>query len=284
MAKDGCQINLDLGLTSDGNGGKILSGEIIDDFRACCTFLHIIFECDEKCVFGADNGYYFTYSGMDWVPCSLNETRTVNKTWHYDLCCYPVHMFDVISKPVKNTQELARSMKLNLSSLSPSLPIICPTINQHAGNFIQDARLHSLEKNYVEGRIGDACFIYFRSQELLSMKWRTIVSQTATVMEFPESLSGSNLITYMDDQFENVLTTAHGAIPWSQNDYLVKLLGTSFKIETAVPALFLNVYTMSFKDIPEFDTGLPFLCIYSKWDIVNPNAYTHVFANIQYME
>ena len=59
------------------------------------------------------------------------------------------------------------------------------------------------------------------------------------------------------------------------------MIGRKFTIETAVPASFLNVYTMKFEDIPEFDTDVSYLCAYSQINVMKANSYIHQFAEIK---
>ncbi len=274
----GCQVNLDNGQ------GKILEGYVIDDIRAISSYLVITFEVPVKLLFGADNHYYFTFLKIDWVPVSFDECTGLNHTWHYSIRALPKPVFEYITKPCKDTSELARALKLNLSDLSESLPLPCPIINQYAGNIIQANRLYSLEKAYNERHLNKAAYIYLNSKELYSATWRSLTSQTAVTLTFPEGTEGTNLITYQDYQFDNIFSTAHGPAVWKQQDYISKMLGTQFKVDTTMPAICLNVYTIKSEEIPEFDTGLSFLCVYSKRDIMKVNAFTHCFTNINYME
>ena len=273
----GCQINLDNG------EGRILDGYVIDDIFAISSYLAITFECKDKLLFGADNGYYFTYMKIDWVPLTLNECTGLNGTWHYDLTCVPSCVFELLKKPAKNTGELASALKLNLSSVSSSLELPCSIVNQYAGNVILDSRLFSFEQAYNDRDFSNAIYIYVSSKELFSTTWKSLTSQTALTLTFPKGTEGSNLVTYQDYQFDSIYTTASGAQVWKQKDYIGKLLGTQFKVETTIPAVCFNVYTIKLEDIPEFDTGLPFLCTYSKRNIMETNAFIHYFTNIKYM-
>lgn len=278
MAK-GRQINLDLG------EGQILKGFIIDDFFACSTFLDIIFECAGKCTFEESPDYYFTYYEIDWVPMSVSESTGSNGTWHYELSACPKSLYTLISKPITNTQELARALRLDLSRQSSSLKVPCPIINQYAGNFIQDSRLYSLEQAKVKkpDDFSEAVYIYAGTKELISRTWRSIVTQKATNMEFDPLLLGSDKIMFQNDQIETAFSSAHGAKVWNQKDFLSKMIGKKFTIQTAIPASFMSVYTMKFENIPEFDSGLSYLCAYSRIDVLKTNAYVHSFANIKYM-
>lgn len=276
MAK-GRQINLD-----DGEG-SILDGYIVDDIYAPCSYLDIIFESEKKLLFGADTDYYFTYLEIDWVPSGFSETKGNQGLWHYEMTCYPRCMLFVIDKPVRNTIELARSLRLTLSPLGINRDIPCPVIGQHAGNFIQDNRLYSLEQAYLKCRLGEATYIYVGTKTLYSASWKTMCSRTALTFEFPKNTEGTNLLTYQDYQFDSVFSTANGPVPWKQKDFIGKMIGTQFKLETTLPAFFLNVYTIKVENIPEFDTGLPFLCTYSKRSITKVDAFTHYFSNIKYI-
>ena len=276
MAK-GKQINLDLG------EGQILQGYITDDLFSCCTFLDITFECSEKLTFEPSIEYYLTYYEVDWIATGINESTGVNNNWHYELTCCPKSVFTLITKPINNTQELARAMRLDLTKNSSSLKVPCPVINQHAGNFIQDSRFFSLEQAKVKdpNNLGEAVYMYVGTKELLSVSWRNLITQTATTMEFVPELAGSNKIIYQNDEVETVFATAHGPKVWNQKDYLGKMIGKKFAIETAVPASFLSVYTMKFEDIPEFDTGVSYLCAYSQIDVMKGNSFIHQFVNIK---
>ena len=273
----GCQINLDNG------EGKILEGFVTDDIRAPSSFLEIVFECPDKLIFGADPDYYFTYLSIDWVPVTLDEGTGANNTWHYDLGCYPRCIFTKITKPAKNTQELARALGLKLSELSDSLEVPCPIINQYAGNVIQMNRLYSLEKAYNERDFGKAVYTYVNSKEMYSATWKSMTSQVAVSLTLPKNTDGQTNIQYQDYQFYSLFNSAYGAIPWKQNDYLARMMGTQFKMDTTVPAVFLNVYTIKSEKIPDFDTGLPFLCVYSRRNLLDVNAFTHYFSNIKYI-
>ena len=276
MAK-GRQINLDNG------EGSILDGYVVDDIYAPSSFLNITFESQDKLLFGADSDYYFTYLEMDWVPISFSENKGNQGLWHYEMECYPRSLLLLVDKPVRNTIELARFLRLTLSPLSITKDIPCPVINQYAGNFIQDNRLYSLEQAANKKNLGSALYMYAGTKRLYSTTWKAMCSQTTLSFEFPENTQGTNLITYQDYQFDSLFSTANGPVPWKQKDFIGKMIGTQFKLETTLPAFFLNVYTIKIKEIPEFDTGLPFLCIYSKRSITKVDAFTHCFANIKYV-
>lgn len=272
---EGRQINLDLG------EGQILQGTITDDFFSCCTFLDIIFECSGKLDFQPNINHYLTYYEVDWIAMNVSESTGSNGNWHYELGCCPKMVFAVISKPITNTQELARAMRLDLTRKSSSLKIPCPMINQFAGNFIQDSRFYSFEQAKVKDNLGEAIYLYAGTKELLSISWRNLITQTATTMEFSPDLAGSNLVSFLDDQVEIVFSSAHDPKIWSQKDFIGKMIGRKFTIETAVPASFLNVYTMKFEDIPEFDTDVSYLCAYSQINVMKANSYIHQFAEIK---
>lgn len=277
MSKKGRQINLDNG------EGNVLDGFIVDDVCSPCSWLDITFETSEKLLFGADADYYFTYVDIDWVPFSFTETVSVNKTWHYEMSCYPKAVFALIEKPLKNTIELARVLGLNLAPTSLNLELCCPTIHEFAGNFVQDNRHFSFEKNFIRDKLGDTTYMYVGGKQLYSSTWKSMCSKQALSLEFPKETAGSNLISYQDYQFNSVFHTVHEPIAWKQNDFIEKMIGVQFKIETTIPAFFLNVYTIKIEDIPEFDTGLPFLCTYSKRSITEVNAFVHCFSNIKYI-
>ncbi len=274
----GCQINLDNG------EGTILSGYVEDSIRAVSSFLYIKFETPKKCIFGADFEYYFTFMNIDWVPLTTDESTGSNKTWHYELTCCPKPIFTLITKPSKNTQELARNMKVNLSSLSTNLDIPCPIINQYAGNVLQMNRLYSLEQAYNKRNLGEAVYTYINSSEMYATTWKSMTSQTAITLTFPNITKGQNLITYQDYQFESIYKYANGPEVWKQDDFIGKMIGPQFKIDTGAPAIFLNVYTIKQEDIPQFDTGLPYLCTYSKRDLMKKDAFINCFSCIKYME
>lgn len=274
----GRQINL------DENVRGILKANITNDFYACSPFLYVVFESQDKLVFGPSTEYYLTYYHIDWVPASFLENKTTNKTWHYEMTCLPRTLFTYITKPISNTGNLARALRLNLSQDSSSLPVPCPVINQFAGNLIQDFRFHSLEKSYVEkGHFGEASFIYVGTSEILSVTWKSLVDQTAKVFEIAQETVGANQIDFQDDQITSVFNSPHGAAVCNQTDFLYKMLGPKFTLHTPNPASFLSAYTMKFEDIPELDTGLSYLCIYSQKDCLKPNSYVHTFANIKYV-
>lgn len=276
MAK-GRQINLDEG------EGQIGQAFLTDDFFACSSFLEIVFECDKKCSFGPDVGYYFTYQGIDWIPYSFSESTGANMNWHYEMSCCPKCLYMVINEPITSTQKLARSLRLNLTNESSDLEIPCPIINQFAGNFIQDSRFYSFEKNMVRKRLDDAVYIYAGTDKLLSIKWHNLLHQTATTMKFEEqSIPGGDKIVFQNDSVENCFCLTHQPVAWNQRDYLAKFMGPKFTIHTAAAAEFLRVYTMKFEEIPEFDTGLPYLCIYSRKNLLEANAFVHCFANIDF--
>ncbi len=274
----GCQINLDNG------EGRIIDGYVEDDIHACSSYLDITFESPNKLLFGADNEYYFTFLKIDWVPLSTDERTGTNGTWQYNLRCLPKCVFTMITKPITNTQELGRALGLNLSTISSSLDIPCPIINQYAGNVIQSNRFYSLEMAYNDRDFKKAAYIYVSSKSIYSATWKDMTSQTAVTLTFPEGTEGINLITYQDYQFDSVFANAYGPQVWKQYDYLGRMMGTQFKVETTVPAVFLNVYTIKSEEIPEFDTGLPFLCTYSRRNLMEVNAFVHCFTNIKYME
>ena len=276
MAK-GKQINLDYGQ------GQILYGTLTDDFFSLCTFLEIIFECSEKLDFPPTLENYFTYYEVDWTPITVQESTGSNKTWHYELSCYPKSVLTYITKPITNTQELARTLRLDLSKRSASLDLPCPVINQYAGNFIRDHRLYSLEQAKVKNpdNLGEAVYMYVGTKEMLSITWRNLVKQKAETMEFPELTAGANKPTFINDQAETIFSTAHAPRVWQQKDYLGKMIGRKFTIETSEPASFLSVYTMKFEDIPEFDTDTSYLCVYSYKDVMKGNSFIHQFAEIK---
>lgn len=273
----GCQINLDNG------EGRILDGYVVDDIYAVSSYLVISFESPNKLLFGADPNYYFRFLNIDWCGMSFSEKTGTNKTWHYDMRCCPRNVFFYVTKPSNNTWELARALGLNLSDLSTSIKLPCPIINQYAGKVILANRLYSLEMAYNNRNLNEATYIYVNSKEMYSATWKSMTSQTALPISFPKGFEGGNLITYQDYQFDSIFSCANGAEVWKQDDFIGKMIGTQFRIDTTVPAVFLNVYTIKSEEIPEFDTGLPFLCVYSKRKLNEINAYTHYFANIKYM-
>jgi len=273
----GCQINLDNG------EGHIISGFVEDSIHAVSSYLEITFESSYKLLFGASTDYYFTFLNLDWVPLSTDERAGIELQWQYELRCLPRCVFMLITKPSKNTQELARALGLNLTKISSNVELPCPIINQYAGNVIQENRKYSLEKAYNERDLGKANYIYVNSRNMYSTSWKNMASQTAVTLTFSKGTEGTNLVTYQDYQFDDIFSNGYCAKVWTQWDYLGRMMGTQFKIETTVPAVFLNVYTIKLEEIPEFDTGLPFLCVYSKRDIMNINAFTHCFANIKFM-
>lgn len=273
----GQQINLDVGQA------RILEGYIEDDIFAISSYLHIKFESPVKLLLGADNKYYFTYMGIDWVPMTLDECRGIQDPWQYEVNCCPKCIYTYIQKPYSNTAELARNMGLKLNGVSANLKLPCPIINQYAANIVQDNRFYSLEKGMVEGNIGKGIYIYVNSNEMYSNTWRNMISQTATTFEFPKGTEGQHLVTYEDYQFYNLFAAANGPDVWRQNDYIRRMIGPQFKIETTLAAAPFNVYTIKLEDTPEFDTGLPFLCIYSRKDINEFSGFTHYFAAINYV-
>ncbi len=277
MAK-GRQINLDLG------EGQILKGFITDDFFSCCSFLDIIFESPDKLTFDASPDYYLTYFEVDWVPMTFSESTGSNKNWHYELGCCPKNIYTYITKPITNTQELARTLRLDLNKRSSSLKIPCPVINQFAGNFIQDSRFFSFEQTKANNgnNFDEAVFIYAGTKELLSCTWRNLINQKASTLEINPILTGSDRISFQNDIIQNSFATAHGPKVWTQQDYIQKIIGKKFTIRSATPAKFLSVYTMKFENIPEFDTGLTYLCAYSRIDVTQGNSFVHSFANINY--
>jgi len=280
---EGKQINLD-DLNSDNNDATFIKAIITNDFYACSPFLEIVFECSHKLLFGPSTEYYFTYYGIDWMPMSFSESYTANKTWHYEMTASPRMIFAYITKPIANTRELAMALRLNLSQDSSSLKIPIPIVNQFTGNVVQDFRYHSLLQSYQQkGHFGEAVFIYIGTKEILSVTWKSLVSQTATVFEIDPVTTGTNLIEFQDDQVTALFATPNPPGISNQTDILFKMLGPKFTIHTPNPVSFLSSYSMKFSDIPEFDTGLPYLCIYTQKDCLKPNSYVHTFANIKYV-
>lgn len=273
----GQQINLDNGQA------RIVEGYVEDSIYSICSYLVIKFVSPAKLLFGADNAYYFTYMGIDWVPMTLDESKGIQEAWQYEVTCCPKSVFTYITKPVSNTIELARNMNLNLSEVSSNLKVPCPIINEYAADVIQENRLYTFEQACVGGDVGDAIYIYVNSVNMYSNTWRNMISQTAISLTFPKGTEGDNLITYEDYQFHGLFAAANGARVWKQNDYLTRLMGPQFKVQTSIPAAPFNVYTIKSEEIPEFDTGLSYLCIYSRKDIMDVTGFTHYFAAIKYI-
>ena len=274
----GLQINLDKG------EGQIQSGKLIDDIRLPCAQFEVKFDCKDKLTFTIDNSCYITYRGFDWIPIMKHEFYTSQNTWHYELICHPKNAFQLISKPVQNTLILARSMNLQLTLQSTSLPIDCPVIDFYSSMLIQEFRRQSFNKAYLKGKMGDAYFIYFDTNAMMSVTWKQLVNQASKTLECYKFMQGQNIVDFVDDRIYNYATSSYGAKPWHVEDYLCRMLGQKITICGAEPAAFANMYTMRFTNTSEADKDVSFLCVRVEQDITQGAGFKNTFAEIKYVE
>lgn len=273
----GRQINLDNGT------GQIEKGIITDDIRLPCCELSITFDSPNKLTFSNDNQCYFTYKEMDWIPVILNEGFTNHNTWHYNIIAHPKQAFQLITKPTINTMSLARSMNLNLTQESVSLPLRCPIINYYSAPLIQEYRRQYFNIAYNNGRMGDAYFIYFDSQNMYSVTWKQLVSQKALSLENYEIVQGQNIVTFIDDQINEYFDSNYGANVLTQKDYFKRILGKKIKICTTTPGYFARMYTIRFTDTDALDQESSFLCVRSECNINEGAGFINTFAEVNYI-
>lgn len=273
----GCQINLDLG------SGRVETCTLIDDIRFPCTEINISIESPDKLNFTTDYQCYFTYCKMNWCPATYTESKTQNKTWHYDIIAYPQPFFKVIDKPATNTRMLASAMGISLLESSKSLDIKVPVIGLNASELINKYREYSFNENYLKGDMGNSMFIYFNSKNMLSTTLKTIVSQTALTLEDEPSLQGTNIVKHIDDQVYCNLISRIGCEPWKGSDFIRRILGEKFEITTSSPAYFAHMYTIKFEDTSEFDSSKPYLCIRSEYNTNDGMGYKNTFAEVKYV-
>lgn len=273
----GEQINLDKG------EGQIFAGKIEDDIRMPCCKLRIVFECRDKLTFTPDNQCYFTYKNYEWIPIMVNEGLSPQNTWHYELTCFPRQAFQLITKPAENTAMLARAMNMSLTSGSSSLELPCPVINYYSAILVQEIRRQSFNRAYLNGRMGDAYFIYFDSANMYSVTWKQLVNQKAKSLENYDIVQGQNTVSFIDERIESYFSSAMGSQYWKQKDYLNKIFGRKIQIQTTTPAYFAKMYTIRFTDTDALDQKDSFLCIRSEMDITEPDGFVNTFAEINYI-
>ena len=278
VKKAGEQINLDNG------EGQIFAGKIADDIRLPCCELRIVFECPNKLTFTTDNQCYFTYKAYEWLPIVVKENLSPQNTWHYELTCLPRQAFQLITRPAENTAVLARAMNLQLTFQSSSLPIPCPVINYYSALLIQEQRRQSFNRAYLKGKMGDAYFIYFDSNSMYSVTWKQLVNQKAKSLENYEIVQGQNTVSFINEEIKSYFSSAVGAEPWKQPDYLNKMLGKKIQIRTTTPTYFANMYTIKFTDTDALDQEKSFLCVRSEMDITEPDGFINTFAEVNYIK
>lgn len=273
----GKQINLDEG------EGQVQEGRISDDIRLPCCALTIKFDCDNKLNFSNDNQCYFTYKDYDWIPIVNNETFTSHNTWHYEIIAHPKQCFQYITKPAENTMMLARAMNLQLTEESSSLELRCPIINYYSAPLIQEYRRQYLNLAYINGKMGDAYFIYFDSKNMYSVTWRQLVNQKALSLQDYSFMQGQNVVSFIDDQIQEYFQSNFGAKYLTQVDYLKRMFGKKIQIRTATPGYFARMYTIKFTDNDALDQTESFLCVRTEQDINEGAGFINTFAQVNYI-
>lgn len=271
----GCEINLDEGQ------GEVLRAVLIDDILGVCSSVEIEFYSQNKLTFDNSKTHYFTYDGIDWIPASISETAGTNGGWTYIAMAYPRQIHIPIFKPCLTTADLAASMGLKLSPDSQILKIKCPIINIYSGNLIQEIRKQSFDDAYINRNFGDAYFIYISSKYLYSTTWKTMVASQALELTDPlPILKGQNTVRHIQDRVLTDFRTAVNPEPWSQNDYLYKMMIDKFEIKSSAPSIFSKMYTMKFTDSSELDMNDKYMCVHSEYDATNTDGATCSFAKI----
>lgn len=276
LEKSGLQINLDLG----ENNACIVFGVIKEDICMPCTELSIVFECDKKLVFTNDSQCYIRYKGIDWVGCVTKTSYTVNMTWHYECTLHPKSASELIKKPTKNTQDLAIAMKLKLLQDSYSLPIKFPVKNYYGFEIVKEYRFQSIKMAYANKNMGDAQILYFDSINLMSNTIKQIITKDAfSFIKNPET----DVVEYIEDEMNIKYTTSVGAKHWTHHDYLTKMFGSKFEIDTPKALHFLGMYTMPSDIVPSMDSNKKYLCIYHELDVVNGATMKYILAEVKYV-
>ena len=275
---EGEQINLDKA------EGVILEAYIENTILASCPFLHIVFESDYRLAFTPTPEYYLTYLTAKWVPAEMNESTGTSKRWHYELECNPTSVYEWVTEPIEKASDLARAMNIELAEGSDDLEFPIVLKNQLAGNLLNDLQFYMFEESYKTQSLGDVPILYAGSETLTCIKLSSIMSAQSLQLKFSGETTGANLITRQDSELLYAATCARNAKPWKGHDYIRRILGMQFKVETGVPATFLQPYTIKLDDRSDFDTGLTLLCSYSKVDLMEKNAFVHVFSYLKEVE
>lgn len=275
----GCQVNLDI-----DNNATVYEGKLIDDIRCCCTQLNVRFEYVAPLTFGNNSSSYFTCMNLDWVPSNVKESITQNGTYHYEIEAYPLPFFNFLNSATKNTSELASAMNLSMVNGSQSLDIIFPIIGKTAVETINTYRNQSYQLAYSQKDMGKAYFIYFTSKYLLSVTFDKLVNQKATTLQDNQPMrQGVNIVTKFTSEINNFLRCERGVGYWKPLDYLYKIIGRQFEIESNTVASFARTYTITFDDSQTFDSECTYLCIRTEKDIKESMGCKNTFAEIKYV-
>ena len=273
----GLEINLDEG------EGQILSGNVCDDIRFVCPQLIVSFECPERLTLSAKDGtHYIRYFNINWSPLSFVEVYTQQETWRYDATLLPNNAFTFVDSGLKNFNMVANKLKCDITG--SNLLIEFPMINLYSAELLQAYRKRSMDKAYLERNMGNSLFVYFNSNILVCSTWGQIVSDTALNLETESEIQGCDTIKNIDQTMENYYSNNKVWEPWSQQDYLMRLMGDFVQIEGPSPFSFGRTYTIKFSDNTYFDKDTSYFCVRSERDLIDPNKFVTVLGKILNMK
>ena len=276
MAEDsGLLLNIDEGKA------RILGGSICDRISSPCTTLTIKFTCEDLLVFENFNGdFYFRYCGMDWVPIRNNFNSTNEGVWCYDLVAVPKTLFSFVKKPIQNASALARIIKSELTDDSENLKFKYHIINQNVYALMKFIRLNSFNNAYTDKDMGKAFFVYTNGQSTYCSSWSSMCEKEARSLEFTELEQQNVRIKILDSRPYNYLNTPQWPKAWSENDYLVRMVGVMYEILMPKGAEFCRTYTMKFNDKSECDAPNSLLCTKTEVDLLDSSKFTCTFSQI----
>lgn len=269
----GCQLNLDIGMTN------ITSAYLIDDILCPCCELLIVFESAGKIIFTNDDRCYITYKGIDWIPSSFKQSLTPSGIWHCEGAFNPKQSNQLITKPLKNTRELANELNLAFPKGSKSLPIKFPIINYRSGKLIQEYIHQSFQDCYTKQDMNNAQFMYINGVNFYSDTLNNIVNQTSEVMID----DGTSIVEVINEEIRIDLITARGAEHWSRTDYIKKMMGVKVQMKTTQPAIFMHSYVLDFPELEDLGIDKKMVCVRSECNLLDMVGFTHIFSELKYL-
>lgn len=274
--KTGCQVDFD-------RGEAVLSGRYIDDIRNTCSELNINFEVNHKCYFTRDSQCYFTYKGVDWVPCSCKESVTSNNNYAYNIQAYPKFYYDFIKDASQNTKSLANSFGMESTDDFENIELTFPLRNEFASNLIKEYRKQSFQEAYKKGDMSSALLLYMHGSQLLSLTFGKWMNFEALNLQMSKFQSESSKITFYDEQSLNDLLCYRSASYWRGGDYLQRMFGKVFEISGTSAFIFLRRYTLKLSGSNEFDSDETYMCVRYEEELGKPDGFCSTFAEIKYV-
>lgn len=275
----GCQVNLDEGKSS-------VEGTWVDDIRNGCTELTITFEVKDKCWFSDDSQCYFTFRGVDWVPCSAKEHITQNGTFHYNILAYPRYYFDFIETASKNTRSLVNSLGMQVTDEFENLDIICPIKNRYAIQLINEYRRQFFQKAFKNRNMSDAVLLYMCGEKLLCISFGTWMNKQSLSLETTAFQSVTSPVNFYNDQIYNELMCDRRVSYFRGEDFLQRMFGPVFEIHGTSGYIFLGRYTKKFdcSDGGTFDSNETYMCIRCEENIGKMDGFSSTFSEMKYVK